>query len=197
MLRISVCFARAASTLCSFPDPDEQSRETQPPKSELRSQLSSGNRHARALWGCPTRHRCLLHIYGMLRLARECSLEESPYYNHGGCNKSGAVAFLTKPIGEVAPIAGLERALDLNKTYRKEAFEHSPPRKQQVLPLLASGPLNKQPAGESGITENALQIHRGISCGKWTPIPSRLWLESPQARVLGQSCILTENVYGL
>jgi hypothetical protein len=29
--------------------------------------------------------------------------------------KSGAVAFLTKPIDEVAPIAGVERALDLKQ----------------------------------------------------------------------------------
>jgi FixJ family two-component response regulator len=64
--------------------------------------------------------------------------------------KSGAVTFLTKPIDEVALIAGVERALDLNRTYSKEAFEHSPPREQQVLPLLASGPLNKQAAGELG-----------------------------------------------
>jgi FixJ family two-component response regulator len=99
--------------------------------------------------------------------------------------KSGAVAFLTKPIDEVAPIAGVERALDLNKTYRKEAFEHSPPREQQVLPLLASGPLNKQAAGELGTSENAVQMHRGISCGKWKPIPSRSWLRSPASHSSG------------
>jgi DNA-binding NarL/FixJ family response regulator len=62
---------------------------------------------------------------------------------------------------EIALSAGVERALDLNRTYRKEAFEHSPPREQQVLPLLASGPLNKQAAEEVGITENSVQMHRG------------------------------------
>lgn len=97
--------------------------------------------------------------------------------------KSGAVVFLTEPIDKVALIAGVERALDLNRTYRKEAFGHSAPREQEVLPLLPSGPLNKQPAGELGITENAVQIHRGISCGNSTSIPSRPWLRSPASHI--------------
>jgi FixJ family two-component response regulator len=87
--------------------------------------------------------------------------------------KSGAVTFLTKPIDEVALSAGVERALDLNGTYRKEAFEHSPPREQPVLPLLASGPLNKQAAGDLGITETLCKCTVEISCGKWKPIPLR------------------------
>jgi FixJ family two-component response regulator len=41
--------------------------------------------------------------------------------------KGGAVTFLTKPFDGVALIAGVERALDLNRTYSKEAFEPSPP----------------------------------------------------------------------
>jgi hypothetical protein len=40
--------------------------------------------------------------------------------------KNGADA-LTKPINKVALIAGVERALDLNRTKREETFEHSPP----------------------------------------------------------------------
>jgi FixJ family two-component response regulator len=35
------------------------------------------------------------------------------------------------------------------------------PREQQVLPLLARGLLNKHAAGELGITEYTVQIHRG------------------------------------
>jgi FixJ family two-component response regulator len=35
------------------------------------------------------------------------------------------------------------------------------PREQQVLPLLVRGLLNKQAAGELGITEYTVQIHRG------------------------------------
>jgi FixJ family two-component response regulator len=84
--------------------------------------------------------------------------------------KGGAVIFLTKPIDEVALIAGVERTLDLNRTYSKEAFEPSPPREQQVLPLLASGLLNKQATGELEITETPCKCTVELSCGKWKPI---------------------------
>jgi FixJ family two-component response regulator len=84
--------------------------------------------------------------------------------------KGGAVDFLTKPIDEAALLASIERALEQDRAYRKGALEHAvllaryqslTPREQQVLPLLVKGMLNKQAAGELGITEYTVQIHRG------------------------------------
>src|SRR5271168_4233503 len=84
--------------------------------------------------------------------------------------KGGAVDFLTKPIDEAALLSSIERALEQDRAYRKEALEHAillaryqslTPREQQVLPLLVKGMLNKQAAGELGITEYTVQIHRG------------------------------------
>jgi len=84
--------------------------------------------------------------------------------------KGGAVDFLTKPIDEAALLTSIERALEQDRAYRKEALEHAillaryqslTPREQQVLPLLVRGMLNKQAAGELGITEYTVQIHRG------------------------------------
>ena len=84
--------------------------------------------------------------------------------------KGGAIDFLTKPIDEVALLASIERALEQDRAYRKEALGHAillaryqslTPREQQVLPLLVNGMLNKQAAGELGITEYTVQIHRG------------------------------------
>src|SRR5277367_1673975 len=84
--------------------------------------------------------------------------------------KGGAIDFLTKPIDEAALLASVERALEQDRVYRKEALEHAillaryqslTPREQQVLPLLVKGMLNKQAAGELGITEYTVQIHRG------------------------------------
>jgi FixJ family two-component response regulator len=84
--------------------------------------------------------------------------------------KGGAVDFLTKPIDEAALLTCIERALEQDRLYRKDALEranllaryHSlTPREQQVLPLLVQGMLNKQAAGELGITEYTVQIHRG------------------------------------
>jgi FixJ family two-component response regulator len=84
--------------------------------------------------------------------------------------KGGAIDFLTKPVDEITLLSSIERALELDRRYRKSALEHASllaryhsltPREQQVLPLLVSGLLNKQAAGELGITEYTVQIHRG------------------------------------
>jgi FixJ family two-component response regulator len=84
--------------------------------------------------------------------------------------KGGAVDFLTKPIDESALLASIDKALDQDRKLRRVAFEQESllaryrsltPREQQVLPLLVSGLLNKQAAGELGITEYTVQIHRG------------------------------------
>lgn len=84
--------------------------------------------------------------------------------------KGGAIDFLTKPIDETALLTCIERALEQDRLYRKDALEQASllaryqsltPREQQVLPLLVKGMLNKQAAGELGITEYTVQIHRG------------------------------------
>jgi FixJ family two-component response regulator len=84
--------------------------------------------------------------------------------------KGGAIDFLTKPIDEAALLACIDRALEQDRLDRKDALERASllaryqsltPREQQVLPLLVRGMLNKQAAGELGITEYTVQIHRG------------------------------------
>ena len=84
--------------------------------------------------------------------------------------KGGAIDFLTKPIDEAALLACIERALEQDRLSRKDALERASllaryqsltPREQQVLPLLVQGMLNKQAAGELGITEYTVQVHRG------------------------------------
>ncbi|MFM0506291.1 response regulator transcription factor [Paraburkholderia sp. RL17-373-BIF-A] len=84
--------------------------------------------------------------------------------------KSGAVDFLTKPLDEDALIRAVEVALATAHVLRKEAQEAAmlqalyrslTPREQELLPLLASGLLNKQAAAILGITEYTVQVHRG------------------------------------
>ena len=84
--------------------------------------------------------------------------------------KGGAVDFLTKPIDESALLASIDKALEQDRRLRLAASEQEKllaryrlltPREQQVLPLLVRGLLNKQAAGELGITEYTVQIHRG------------------------------------
>ena len=106
--------------------------------------------------------------------------------------------FLTKPIDEAALLACIERALEQDRKLRLAAFEQKSlltryrpltPREQQVLPLLVRGLLNKQAAGELGITEYTVQIHRGHIMRKMeadsfatlVKLASKLNLESSEA----------------
>jgi FixJ family two-component response regulator len=84
--------------------------------------------------------------------------------------KGGAVDFLTKPVDEDALMGAVDAAIARAHLLRKEAedtaalralYQSLTPREQELLPLLASGLLNKQAAGVLGITEYTVQVHRG------------------------------------
>ncbi|MFM0199515.1 response regulator [Paraburkholderia fungorum] len=84
--------------------------------------------------------------------------------------KGGAVEFLTKPLDEDALMRAVDAALARAHVLRKEAedtaalqalYESLTPREQELLPLLASGLLNKQAGTVLGITEYTVQVHRG------------------------------------
>jgi FixJ family two-component response regulator len=84
--------------------------------------------------------------------------------------KGGALDFLTKPLEEDALMCAVDAALAKAHVLRKEAenaatlktlYQSLTPREQDLLPLLASGLLNKQAAAILGITEYTVQVHRG------------------------------------
>ena len=84
--------------------------------------------------------------------------------------KEGASDFFTKPVEGTSLLSSVERALQQNIANRREAseqaslvarYESLTPREREVLPMLASGLLNKQVAYELGITEYTVQLHRG------------------------------------
>lgn len=84
--------------------------------------------------------------------------------------KAGAVDFLTKPFREADLMQAINAALAQNRDAGRLRAELDEvrrrlstltPRERDVLPLVASGLLNKQAAAELGISEITLQIHRG------------------------------------
>jgi FixJ family two-component response regulator len=84
--------------------------------------------------------------------------------------KAGAIDFLTKPLQEADLMRAIHAALAQDRADRLERAELAElhdrlscltPREREVLPLIVSGLLNKQAAGELAISEITVQIHRG------------------------------------
>jgi FixJ family two-component response regulator len=89
--------------------------------------------------------------------------------------KLGAVDFLPKPFKDQAMIdavlAAIERdrqrrAIDGDASKLRERFGTLSAREQQVMLLVTTGKMNKQVAGELGISEITVKIHRGAAMRK-------------------------------
>jgi len=83
--------------------------------------------------------------------------------------KAGAVEFLTKPFRDQDLLDAIQQALQRDSTRRvkeaevvklRERYESLTSREREVLPLVVSGLLNKQIAGEIGTSESTVKVHR-------------------------------------
>lgn len=83
--------------------------------------------------------------------------------------QGGAIDFLTKPFDEHQLLAAVDRAIAYDLKARavraeQEAFRARlnllTPREREVCALVATGRLNKQIAGELGISEKTIKAHR-------------------------------------
>ncbi|WP_339947881.1 response regulator transcription factor [uncultured Albimonas sp.] len=89
--------------------------------------------------------------------------------------KAGAVDFLSKPFREQDLLDAVARALAIDRARRAERhglealrarYATLSPRERQVMARVAAGLLNKQVAGELGISEITVKIHRGAAMRK-------------------------------
>ena len=84
--------------------------------------------------------------------------------------KAGAVEVLTKPFRDQELLDAIRQALDRNrlshlekaaKIELRKRFGSLTPREREVMELVTGGRLNKQIAGQLGISEVTVKIHRG------------------------------------
>jgi FixJ family two-component response regulator len=89
--------------------------------------------------------------------------------------KAGAVDFLTKPFRDQDLLDAVTRAISNDRTRResqksltalKQRFQSLSAREQQVMTMVAKGLLNKQIAGELGLSEITVKVHRGQAMKK-------------------------------
>jgi FixJ family two-component response regulator len=84
--------------------------------------------------------------------------------------KAGAVEFLTKPLVEGDVLESIRLAIARDRAVRDHHAETASlraryasltPREEEVMAWVVSGLLNKQIAGELGISEETVKVHRG------------------------------------
>ena len=89
--------------------------------------------------------------------------------------KRGAVDFLSKPLHDQdmldAVMAAIERdrrrrTVDGDVSQMRQRFGTLSPREQQVMLLVTAGKMNKEVAGDLGISEITVKIHRGAAMRK-------------------------------
>jgi len=84
--------------------------------------------------------------------------------------KAGAIEFLTKPFQKDELLTAIGQAIERDRGWRQERaevsvlqsrFETLTPREREVMKLVVTGLPNKQTAGELGVTEITIKVHRG------------------------------------
>lgn len=89
--------------------------------------------------------------------------------------KAGAVDFLVKPFRDQEMLDAIATAIERDRSRRviekagadlREKYAALSPRERQVMALVTAGKMNKQVAGDLGLSEITVKIHRGAAMRK-------------------------------
>jgi FixJ family two-component response regulator len=89
--------------------------------------------------------------------------------------KAGAVDFLTKPFRDQDILDAVSAAIEMDRRRRetdgaerevRERYESLSPREREVMALVTRGLMNKQVAGELGLSEITVKLYRGQAMRK-------------------------------
>ncbi len=84
--------------------------------------------------------------------------------------KAGAAEFLTKPFDDEILVSALQNAIERSRRaleqesalqFLRDSYASLTPREREVMALVVRGLLNKQVAGELGLSEITVKAHRG------------------------------------
>jgi FixJ family two-component response regulator len=84
--------------------------------------------------------------------------------------KAGAVEFLPKPFRDQDMLDAVQAGLERDRARRRSASDNSKlkasfdsltPREQEIMGFVTAGLMNKQIAGEIGVSEITVKVHRG------------------------------------
>jgi FixJ family two-component response regulator len=84
--------------------------------------------------------------------------------------KGGAIEFLTKPFRDQDLLDAIQQGLERDRAWLEDErataalrarFDTLSPREREVMTLVVTGRLNKQIAGDIGISEITVKVHRG------------------------------------
>jgi FixJ family two-component response regulator len=84
--------------------------------------------------------------------------------------KAGAVEFLPKPFRDQDMLDAVQTGLERDRARRRNAndnsklkasFDSLTPREQEIMGFVTAGLMNKQIAGEIGVSEITVKVHRG------------------------------------
>jgi FixJ family two-component response regulator len=84
--------------------------------------------------------------------------------------KAGAIEFLTKPFHDQELLDAIQLGIERDRARRRDAaavaglrerFDALTPREREIMALVVTGRLNKQIAGDLGVSEITVKVHRG------------------------------------